>query len=155
MAQAAEAQQAAVGHQPPPLRLSRVLHARRETVFKAWSSGDHVKRWFAPDTFDVPDAKVEMHVGGVFDVCMRAPTGEEHWIRGRFVEVTPHTRLAIDMHVDMRAEVGRQPDLPVERHPSRHTVAESVVDVQRGVLLAGRACDRLIGGNRVRGYGIA
>jgi uncharacterized protein YndB with AHSA1/START domain len=99
MAQAAEAQQAAVGQQPPPLRLSRVLHARRETVFKAWSSGDHLKRWFAPDTFTVPDAKVEMHVGGAFEVRMRAPTGEEHWIRGRFVEITPPTRLVIDMYI--------------------------------------------------------
>ena len=29
---------------------------------------------------------------------MRSPTGEEHWTRGTFVEVTPHTRLIIDMH---------------------------------------------------------
>jgi uncharacterized protein YndB with AHSA1/START domain len=99
MAQATEAQQGAAAQQPQPLRLSRIFHARRETVFKAWSSGDQVKRWFAPETFTVPDAKVEMHAGGVFDVCMRSPAGEQHSIRGRFVEVTPHTRLVIDMHV--------------------------------------------------------
>jgi uncharacterized protein YndB with AHSA1/START domain len=40
-----------------------------------------------------------MHVGGPFEVCMRSPTGEEHWIRGRFVEIAPRTRLVIDMHV--------------------------------------------------------
>jgi uncharacterized protein YndB with AHSA1/START domain len=40
-----------------------------------------------------------MRVGGPFDVCMRWPTGEEHWTRGTFVEVTPHTRLVIEMHV--------------------------------------------------------
>ena len=84
--------------QPPPLRLSRTFHARRETVFKAWSSADHVKRWFCPETFTVPDAKVQMHVGGAFEVCMRSPTGEEHWSRGTFVEVVAHTRLVIDMH---------------------------------------------------------
>jgi uncharacterized protein YndB with AHSA1/START domain len=99
MAQAIEAQQGATVQRPEPLRLSRVLHARRGTVFTAWSSGDHVRRWFAPDTFTVPDAKVEMRVGGAFDVCMRSPAGEAHWIRGRFVEITPHTRLVIDMHV--------------------------------------------------------
>src|SRR6516162_4214959 len=79
--------------QPSPLRLSRVLHAKRETVFKAWSCADHVKRWFCPETFTIPDAKVEMHVGGPFDVCMRSPAGEEHWIRGTFVEVRPNARL--------------------------------------------------------------
>jgi len=85
--------------QPPPLRLSRVLHAPRETVFKAWSAAEHVKRWFCPETYSVPDAKVDMRVGGAFEVCMRSPTGEEHWTRGAFVEVTPYTRLVIDMHV--------------------------------------------------------
>jgi uncharacterized protein YndB with AHSA1/START domain len=85
--------------QPAPLRLSRVLHARRETVFRAWSSAEHVKNWFCPETFTIPDAMVEMRVGGRFDVCMRSPTGEEHWIRGTFVEVAPNSRLVIDMHV--------------------------------------------------------
>ena len=36
MAQAIEPKDDAV-RQPPPLRLSRVIHARRETVFQAWS----------------------------------------------------------------------------------------------------------------------
>src|SRR5450432_2639684 len=99
MAQANETKTGADVAQPPSLRLSRTLHARRETVFKAWSSADHVKRWFSPETYTVSDAKVEMHVGGAFDVCMRSPSGEEHWSRGTFVEVTPHTRLVIDMQV--------------------------------------------------------
>ncbi len=99
MDQATEARTEA-GQQPPPLKLSRVLHARPETVFKAWSSADHVQRWFAPETFTVSDARVQMHVGGPFEVCMRSPAGEEHWLRGTFMEVTPHTRLVIDMRVD-------------------------------------------------------
>jgi len=82
------------------LRLSRILHARPETVFKAWSSADHVKRWFAPETFIVPHATVEMYPGGPFELCMRSPAGEEHWLRGKFVEVMPHTRLVIDMRID-------------------------------------------------------
>jgi uncharacterized protein YndB with AHSA1/START domain len=84
--------------QPPPLRLSRILHARRETIFNAWSSADHLALWFSPETYSVSDARVTMEVGGPFEICMRSPTGEEHWTRGRFVEVTPHTRLVIDMH---------------------------------------------------------
>ena len=82
---------------PEPLRQSRVFHAPRQTVFAAWSSAEHVKRWFAPETFSVPDASVRMEVGGEFDVCLRSPAGEEHWVRGRFVEVTTYTRLVIDM----------------------------------------------------------
>lgn len=99
MPQPAETKDGAALRQPVPLKLSRIFHARRETVFKAWSSADHVKRWFCPETFTVPDARVEMRVGGPFEVCMRSPTGEEHWTRGKFVEVTPHTRLVIDTNV--------------------------------------------------------
>jgi uncharacterized protein YndB with AHSA1/START domain len=80
-----------------PLRLSRVFHAPRATVFKAWSSAEHIQRWFAPETYTVPEATVRMVVGGPFDLCMRSPAGEAHWIRGTFVEITIDARLVIDM----------------------------------------------------------
>ena len=83
----------------PPLKLSRILRARRETVFRAWSSAEHVKRWFAPEGCAVVDATVEMRVGGRFELSMRAP-GMVHLLRGTFVEIVPDTRLVIDMRVD-------------------------------------------------------
>jgi uncharacterized protein YndB with AHSA1/START domain len=95
----AETTKKAPAQQLLPLKLSRTFHAPRVTVFKAWSSTDHVKRWFCPETFTVPDAKVEMRVGGPFEVCMRSPAGEEHWTRGVFVEVAPYARLVIDTQV--------------------------------------------------------
>ena len=85
--------------QPAPLRVSRVFPAPRETVFKAWSSADHVKRWFCPSGYTVPEATVEMRVGGRFEVCMRSPEGMEHWTRGTFTEVAAPERLTIDHHV--------------------------------------------------------
>jgi uncharacterized protein YndB with AHSA1/START domain len=85
--------------QPPPLRLSRVLHARRETVFNAWSTADHVKRWFSPAPCLTAEARVEMRAGGPFEICMALPSGARHWVRGIFVEVTPVSRLVIDMRV--------------------------------------------------------
>jgi uncharacterized protein YndB with AHSA1/START domain len=83
----------------PPLRIARALHASRELVFKAWSSAEHVERWFAPTGYTVPEAKVDMRVGGPFEVLMRAPDGVEHWVRGKFVEVSKFDRLAIDLVV--------------------------------------------------------
>jgi uncharacterized protein YndB with AHSA1/START domain len=89
----------AAASQPAPTRLSRTLHAPRATVFKAWSSA-HLKRWFAPEPYTVPEARVEMRVGGAFDVCMRSPAGETHWTRGVFAEVAPDRRLVIEMQID-------------------------------------------------------
>jgi uncharacterized protein YndB with AHSA1/START domain len=85
--------------QPAPLRVSRVFSAPRETVFKAWSSADHVKRWFCPNGYSVPEATVEMRAGGRFEVCMRSPGGVEHWTKGTFTEVVAPERLTIDHHV--------------------------------------------------------
>lgn len=85
------------GDRLPGIRLSRIFPAPRATLFKAWSSADHVKRWFCPAAFTVPQARVRMHVGGVFEVCMRSPEGMEFWTRGTFTEVVPYDRLAIEM----------------------------------------------------------
>jgi uncharacterized protein YndB with AHSA1/START domain len=85
--------------QPAPLRVSRVFSAPRETVFKAWSSADHVKRWFCPKGYSVPEATVEMRVGGAFEVCMRSPEGVDHWTKGTFTEVVAPERLTIDHYV--------------------------------------------------------
>jgi uncharacterized protein YndB with AHSA1/START domain len=82
----------------PPLHLSRMFHARRETLFAAWGSAEHLRHWFAPEGYDIPEAAVELRVGGVFQVCMRAADGSDHWTRGTFVEVRPHDRLVIDMY---------------------------------------------------------
>ena len=84
---------------PAPLRVSRVFSAPRETVFKAWSSADHIKRWFCPSGYSVPEATVEMRVGGRFEVCMRSPEGVDHWTKGKFTEVVAPDRLTIDHHV--------------------------------------------------------
>ena len=84
---------------PAPVRVSRIFSAPRETVFKAWSSADHVKRWFCPNGYSVPEAAVDMRVGGAFEVCMRSPEGVDHWTKGTFTEVVAPELLTIDHHV--------------------------------------------------------
>jgi uncharacterized protein YndB with AHSA1/START domain len=106
MAQSRDATPAAAGQELPPLQLSRVLHAPRETVFRAWTSAEHVERWFAPENFTVSQARVELRAGGLFELCMRSPQGVEHWIRGAFAEIVPSTRLVIDMRI---TEAGGKP----------------------------------------------
>jgi len=78
------------------LKLSRTFRAPREIVFEAWSSAEHVSRWFAPEPLTVPNAKVELRAGGAFEICMRFPNGGEHWSRGTFVEVEPPRRLVFE-----------------------------------------------------------
>jgi uncharacterized protein YndB with AHSA1/START domain len=82
---------------PPPTRIGRSFkNVSPAAVFSAWTSADQVKRWFAPGPFEAPEANVEARVGGPFEVCMAAPNGERHWMRGAFTEVVENERLAFE-----------------------------------------------------------
>jgi uncharacterized protein YndB with AHSA1/START domain len=87
-----------------PLVVSRTFPAPRDLVFKAWSSAEHIKRWFSPDGCSVPEAEVDFRPGGVFAVCMRMPTGEDHWSRGTYDEISPPDRLAFSSAVIIGGE---------------------------------------------------
>jgi uncharacterized protein YndB with AHSA1/START domain len=107
------------------LAVSRVYRAPRELVFRAWTSAAHLKRWFCPARYTVPEAEVEFRVDGAFNICMRSPEGHDHWIKGQYTGIVPHTRLEIDMSV-----IGKQ-DKPLFR---AYTVA-SFADEGGGTLL--------------------
>jgi uncharacterized protein YndB with AHSA1/START domain len=79
------------------LVVARIFPASRELVFQAWSSAEHLQRWFCPAGYSVPQAKVEFRVGGAFEICMRSPQGQDHWSKGRFTEIVRNSRLVIDM----------------------------------------------------------
>jgi uncharacterized protein YndB with AHSA1/START domain len=83
--------------QPAPLVISRIFPASRELVFRAWTSAEHLARWFCPEGHSIPEARVEFRIGGAFDICMRSAQGREHWTRGKYSEIVPNSRLAIDM----------------------------------------------------------
>jgi uncharacterized protein YndB with AHSA1/START domain len=78
---------------PQALVVSRSFAAPRQLVFKAWSSAEHIKRWFSPEGCSVPEAEVEFRAGGIFAWRMQMPSGESHWVRGTFDEVSPPDRL--------------------------------------------------------------
>ncbi|MDE2238474.1 MAG: SRPBCC domain-containing protein [Rhodospirillales bacterium] len=88
------------GIKPQPLKMSRLLNAPRNAVFRAWSDAAFVKRWFAPEGITIPEAVVELRPGGRFDICMRLPDGAEHWMRCRFTEVTEPEKIVFAGTVD-------------------------------------------------------
>ena len=83
----------------PEIKLTRTFKASRALVFKAWTTSEHIQRWFCPNGYSVPAATVEPRVGGRFEVCMRSPEGIEHWMRGRFTEIVPLERLVFDASI--------------------------------------------------------
>jgi uncharacterized protein YndB with AHSA1/START domain len=93
MARTSEMKSEIASVKPEPLVISRHFAVSRDVVFKAWSSAEHIKRWFSPEGCSVPEAEVDFRAGGVLAVRMRLDTGEDHWIRGAFDEILPPDRL--------------------------------------------------------------
>jgi uncharacterized protein YndB with AHSA1/START domain len=81
------------GIKPEPLVISRTFPVPREQVFKAWSSAEHLKRWFSPEGYTVPEAEIDFRPGGVCAICMRSSEGQDFWSRGKYLEIAPPQRL--------------------------------------------------------------
>jgi uncharacterized protein YndB with AHSA1/START domain len=83
----------------PPLVMTRVFPASRDLVFRAWTSADHLKHWFCPEGYSIPEVRVDFRVGGAFDLCMRSAAGQDHWMKGKYTEIVPNVRLGFESAV--------------------------------------------------------
>ncbi len=82
-----------------PLEISGIFPAPRALVFEAWSTAEHLKRWFSPEGFTTPEAEVDFRPGGVCAICMRSPDGQDFWSRGHYLEISPPDRLVFSSSV--------------------------------------------------------
>jgi uncharacterized protein YndB with AHSA1/START domain len=82
-----------IGIKTEPFVISRVFAAPRDLVFRAWSTAEHMKRWFSPERCFVSEAEIDFRPGGVFAVHIRSKVGEDYRWKGKFIDVSPHDRL--------------------------------------------------------------
>jgi len=76
------------------LRLTRVVPARRDVVFRAWTDPEALRRWWVPfEGMTVPAAEVDLRPGGRYRLTMRNAQGEEFHLSGVYREVRPPERL--------------------------------------------------------------
>lgn len=75
------------------LVLERVVEVPRELIWTAWTTPEHVCKWFCPRPWTVTDCEIDLRPGGIFRTTMRSPEGEEHPNVGCYLEVIPGERL--------------------------------------------------------------
>lgn len=75
------------------LRVSRVIKADRETVFRAWTEPEQLKHWSCPEGMGVAEAQVDLSVGGRYRLRMESPEGETHTAYGVYRVIEPPGRL--------------------------------------------------------------
>lgn len=75
------------------LKISRVVGAPREKVWKAWTDPEAMKQWFAPKPFQLVVNSMDFRVGGRYQMAMRGPNGEDFPFSGTYREIAPPSRL--------------------------------------------------------------
>ena len=75
------------------LKIERVIHAPRERVFDAFTNPEVMNKWMAPEGMTIPEASMELRVGGKFRAVMQEKNGTQHVVLGTYKEVDPPARL--------------------------------------------------------------
>lgn len=86
------------------LVVTRVFDAPIALVWKAWTDPEQVMRWWGPNGFTSPLARIDFREGGTSLVCMRAP----EWLGGQ----------------DMYSTWAYQKIVPIERIDYVHNLAD-------------------------------
>jgi len=81
------------------LIVTRVFNAPVESVWRTWTEPELVKRWWGPDRFTCPSAKIDFREGGVSLVAMRAPNemgGNEWFSIWVYTKIVPMKSIEFD-----------------------------------------------------------
>jgi uncharacterized protein YndB with AHSA1/START domain len=78
------------------LVVTRTFNAPARIVFEAWTRPELLKRWWAPKTCGISfiSCETDVRTGGTYRFVFGHPAAEQPMeFFGRYVEVTPHSRL--------------------------------------------------------------
>ena len=73
--------------------ITRMLDAPADLVFKAWTDGEHLAKWYAPEGFGVARAESDAKEGGAYTIVMQGPDGVEYPLWGTYTEFDPPRKL--------------------------------------------------------------
>ena len=77
-------------HEPDPRRdlvLERVVDVPPALVWAAWTTPEHIKRWFTPAPWRTVECELDLRPGGIFRTVMRSPEGQDQPNVGCVLEV--------------------------------------------------------------------
>jgi len=75
------------------LALTRTFNAPLDTVWRAWTEAEFLARWWGPKGCSCPGAKIDLRVGGRFELPIDTPDGSQPVAIGEYLEIVPYKRL--------------------------------------------------------------
>ena len=78
------------------LRISRLLNAPVELVWKVWTDPDQIKKWWGPDGFTNTITKMDIKPGGEWKLVMHGPDGTDYKNKSVFKEIVKHKKIVYE-----------------------------------------------------------
>jgi uncharacterized protein YndB with AHSA1/START domain len=75
------------------VQITRVFDAPRDLVYRAWTTPDLVRQWWAGDQGEVKSVEIDLRVGGTWRYVMVANGGFEVAFHGEYLELVPGERI--------------------------------------------------------------
>ncbi|MBS1515058.1 MAG: SRPBCC domain-containing protein [Bacteroidetes bacterium] len=75
------------------VNIVRMFDAPRELVFKAWTSAEYLKNWYAPGSCEVTIYKLEFEPGGIFQHEIRNAAGEGCTCKAVYKEIVENEKI--------------------------------------------------------------
>ncbi len=75
------------------LVLEREIEVPVELVWRAWTTPDHLRQWFAPKPWEITSCDLDLRPGGALNFTMRSPEGQEFPNTQCYLDVVPNQRL--------------------------------------------------------------
>jgi uncharacterized protein YndB with AHSA1/START domain len=73
--------------------ITREFNAPKHLVYRAWSTPELVKRWWAGEQGEVTVAEIDLRVGGAWRCAMVTYDGFEVAFHGEYREIVPNERI--------------------------------------------------------------
>ncbi|CCB67073.1 MULTISPECIES: SRPBCC domain-containing protein [unclassified Hyphomicrobium] len=77
------------------LEIVRIFAAPRALVYEAWTTPEHLGQWSAPEGFTIPEARADFRKGGDYFARMRSPAGDDHCVRGKYLDMVEGKRIVM------------------------------------------------------------
>ena len=78
------------------LVFSRLLDAPVKLVWEVWSIPDHIKHWWGPAGFTNTIKKMDVRLGGEWNLIMHGPDGTDYDIKNVFTEIVEHKKIVLE-----------------------------------------------------------
>lgn len=78
------------------LILQREVDVTPEQIWHAWTTPEHLMKWFCPLPWKTVACEIDLKPGGIFRTVMQSPEGQQFPNIGCYLEVIPNKKTELD-----------------------------------------------------------